>query len=421
MDEMLLLPTEGVEEGQTKVFRVPWLERKERGWIKAWLSTVGMALVSPIRLMRGLPVDSPAHKAFLFAVINTLLIVSAALMPFMTLLAMIFTGLRGGTRGFGLLSMVIPWFFVLMLMIVLLCLWGLVTHGVLFLTGRTVGGLKRTFHAICYSSGANVVTAIPCMGICWGWVWWAISAVLMVKEGQRVHGGRAAFAVLTLPVLFILAVVGFYAWFFLLFVPTTMATMRPPSQAVFSQSLKAEVQVVLDGILQYGGDHSGRGPGHGVQLVTGGYISQSDMVSSVTGTLVQNVPVGNITLDRARSLRRWEVAEVEKAAVNSLPANVIAHRVGDYVFTYHGMDFKKADPGLWVVIMSPNPGSVSSLPAGIKVNIVVGQADGRALEILINTFLTKLAEQNALRAKYGLPPLPDPATVKHGKPAVGGP
>src|SRR5574341_95612 len=50
MDEMVVLPTSGVEEEQTKVEHMPWLD-PSRGWVKAWLSTIGMALVRPMRLM----------------------------------------------------------------------------------------------------------------------------------------------------------------------------------------------------------------------------------------------------------------------------------------------------------------------------------------------------------------------------------
>src|SRR5437870_10981399 len=36
MDEMVLRPAEGVSEQQTQTDRMPWLERAQRGWIKAW-------------------------------------------------------------------------------------------------------------------------------------------------------------------------------------------------------------------------------------------------------------------------------------------------------------------------------------------------------------------------------------------------
>ena len=46
MDDMILLPTAGLEEEQTRVEQMPWLDRARRGVVRAWLSSVGMALVA---------------------------------------------------------------------------------------------------------------------------------------------------------------------------------------------------------------------------------------------------------------------------------------------------------------------------------------------------------------------------------------
>ena len=52
--------------------------------------------------------------------------------------------------------------------------------------------------------------------------------------------------------------------------------------------------------------------------------------------------------------------------------------------------------------------------------VVVGLADGTSLPVPLGGFAQTLRMQNMLRAKYNLPPLPDPATVTHAKPAVAG-
>src|SRR5688572_3956647 len=46
MDDMVLRPAQGVEEKQTQVLKMPWLERAQRGRISAWFSTLGMAMAS---------------------------------------------------------------------------------------------------------------------------------------------------------------------------------------------------------------------------------------------------------------------------------------------------------------------------------------------------------------------------------------
>jgi hypothetical protein len=91
-------------------------------------------------------------------------------------------------------------------------LWGLTAHGLLRVSGGCAHGLGRTFQAICYGSGANMLSAVPCVGAYVGWIWWAVSAVLMLKEGQCVSGRRASVAVLALPCALALLVLGLYAW-----------------------------------------------------------------------------------------------------------------------------------------------------------------------------------------------------------------
>jgi hypothetical protein len=44
-----------------------------------------------------------------------------------------------------------------------------------------------------------------------------------------------------------------------------------------------------------------------------------------------------------------------QAAADALPVNIVAHRLADLVFTYHGIDLTNADPNLWIVITSHDP------------------------------------------------------------------
>ncbi|UCC32568.1 MAG: YIP1 family protein [Phycisphaerales bacterium] len=218
MDEMVLLPTAGIEEERTQVDRVPWLDRKQRGFIAGWLSTVGMALVQPHRLMRAVPEAGSTGQAWGFAMLTNTLALVVSVSPFLVLpIAVAFVaGGRGGARpvatvagsvmGIGFVLLVVAG-----LAFVSIAVWGAVTHGLLRATGETAGTMKRTYQAICYASGANIFTALPCVGIYCGWIWWLISAVLMVKVGQQVQGWRAALAVLTLPAVLIFAFVALYA------------------------------------------------------------------------------------------------------------------------------------------------------------------------------------------------------------------
>ena len=72
-------------------------------------------------------------------------------------------------------------------------LWGWLIHGILKITGGTGASMRRTMHAVFYSSAARAPAAVPCLDSV-GAVWWLVSCVLMVQEGHRCHGFRATAA-----------------------------------------------------------------------------------------------------------------------------------------------------------------------------------------------------------------------------------
>jgi len=81
MDEMLLAPGEGVKERDTSPGRLPWLERRHRGVLKAFFQTIGMALVKPHRLMHGVPADASVGESLVYGVGTTIAFFSAAPSP----------------------------------------------------------------------------------------------------------------------------------------------------------------------------------------------------------------------------------------------------------------------------------------------------------------------------------------------------
>ncbi len=445
MDDMVVLPTAGVDEEETKVDPMPWLERRRKGAIKAWFATIGRALVAPGRLIRSIPIESSVGSAVWFAILTNAIIllvslITAMVVPVIMALSMsrmVPTG--GGPMGPGppggaamAISMaagiggfaVMGFFFVGILML----LTGLVAHGLLRMTGRTASTIGRTFQAVCYSAGANVGSAVPCLGLYFGWIWWLVSAVLMVREGQRVHGGRAAFAVLTMPVLTLGTIIGLYAWMMV----SVMSGTGPFAMA----SSTAPTETILVGLLDYA-DERNELPEHAIQLVVGGYVTGFELVATGSDTFEEDVPVADTDLGKFTKLPSEEESKAVQAAIDALPAGTIAHRLGDFVFTYHGIDLANADPGLWLVIMSPDP---DVNPAGVSGRVitsrgpgmtttsttssggmvVVGLADGSVRAIFLRAFSAERSTQNALRAKNNLPPLPDPATVTHANPAVAG-
>jgi hypothetical protein len=293
--------------------------------------------------------------------------------------------------------------------LVSIVVWGGVTHGMLCLLTSPAAGPRRTYQALCYSGGANLLTAVPCLGMYVGSVWWVVSAIVMVKDGQRVTGGRAALAVLTFPILAFGAIVTFYVWQFVWFIP---------SMAPGSWGMQVETRYVLDAIVSYAEDHRGHGPGHACELLVGEYLTADDFVILASDTMVADAQVGDITLAQFANLAVDRRIMTAKQVADALPDDTVAHRLGDYVFTYHGVDLADPDPRLWVVICWPDP-DVNT--ANMSQNFVyVGMANGATDSLPPGTFAATLAQQNSNRARAGLAPLPDPQTVTHGRPARAG-
>src|SRR6188508_3155005 len=94
MDEMLLFPAEGVQEQHTAADVMPWLQRKQMGWFKGWIRTIGMAMVAPHKLVRAIPLEGGLGESVFFLLITHVLVaVTGACVPLL-LMAM----LTGGTR-----------------------------------------------------------------------------------------------------------------------------------------------------------------------------------------------------------------------------------------------------------------------------------------------------------------------------------
>jgi hypothetical protein len=160
--------------------------------------------------------------------------------------------------------------------------------------------------------------------------------------------------------------------------------------------------------------NAGQWPAHGLALVGPG-AGVSNFVSSTTSTKESNIPIAGTTLDRIDFLPSGQQAQAVQAAAAALPEGVLAHRLGDFVFTYHGIPAAAPDPALWIVVHSPDPDF--NPPGGAAGLITVGLANGTVTS-LAGPMSAALARQNALRAQYNLAPLPDPATVTHARAAL---
>src|SRR5262249_20107232 len=148
MDEMVLLPTEGVQEEQTRIDRMPWLERGKIGFFRAWGGTIWRVMFNPGELARMTPPDASVWSAWWFGAMT----LAAALMmtfgPFMLLMIVASPG-RG--MGFGVATGIGAVALIAMgIVAVAMPLWGVLAHLVLLFTGQTPHGLGATVRTLCY-------------------------------------------------------------------------------------------------------------------------------------------------------------------------------------------------------------------------------------------------------------------------------
>lgn len=421
MDECVLLPTAGVREELTRADENPWLARARLGRARAWFMSIGRAMTQPGRLIDVTPANS--GWGFGFALVTNLifnLVGWAGFIIFVVVISAVAAGGgRGGMRpllgvgggiGAGAISVV------LFLGLGVIA-WIGVTHWLLRITGGSAHPISRTAQAICYSSGANVLSAVPCLSM-YIWplalIWWAVSATIMVARGQKVSGGRAAFAVLAPPGVVVLAAVAGFAWFMYwsINMANSAAAVPPPAPPVATAPAPpimhdADPGDVSEVLMRHRGD-MGHWPFHALSLVGGGLRPEQ-----LTGSEPDDASAGRLY---GVDLSVYYLGTDEQKRLfldlvrSKLPERMIAHRLGRFVFTYHGVD-PDANPELWVLVCLPRQGT--------QEPIAVTLADGEtAWHYELADFGVALEDQNRAREAAGLAPLPDILGLEADSPAV---
>lgn len=437
MDQMVLQPAEGLRDEQTRPERIPWLERKTTGFFSAWGGTFVRVISRPGRLMRSHPGEGGGGAATWFAVLT--------LGGYFTLTFVVLAIIVATTGGLGppILGFVLGAGVMVGIAVAAMLLWGVLTHGILRLTGPVLHPTSRTIACVGYGSAASFLMAVPCVGfylIPFAWLWWGIVVAIMLTATQRVSGLRASFAALLPPVLLLLVTVGGF------FLAMTMAlTTAGRAGAAFAAASAAATGPAptancAAAVTAYAVDN-GVPPRHAIELLEDGSVTIGDLYIFGTPMGLMDETVGTVVIEELPVMTDEERAEAVATAVSKLPADMIAHRLGDMVFVYHGMDLNdpSLDPGLWVVICaqtmftnSPPPPAarpsatppsatrpVPPVQSGNDCVVTVGLADGTTVSMLRSELIRDLPAQNALREAAGLEPIPDPFTITQAKPVVG--
>jgi hypothetical protein len=414
MDDAVLRPAQGIDESKTEPITNPWLARQRLGFFRAFFLTLGKTLTNPGALLRATPPGKAygASRGFFFLVAAALLSFTVVMIGLIAVAAggapMAF-GLAFGTCGLGGNPIFV------LLWIVAVFLWGLAAHLILLLTGGRKHGLSRTYESLCYGAGPMVMFLIPCIGS-FATIWSIVSSTIAFKSAQETTGGRAALCVLTPPLVVMAALV--VGWI-ILWVSMMSSFPGPgafPPPAVggvtteWAISHDERARLFTTSVLGFASREGGSGPLHGLHLLDEAFVAPEDFSEDWPG----DVPCFGATLASFNSMVLPERQEALKSAAGLITDRTVAHRIGDVVFTYHGIeDLNACDPALWIVVVCDDSRSSTSWIDPAQV----GLADGTVRSISRDQLAAALAEQNDIRARAGLPPLPDLHFVDPARPA----
>ena len=409
MDEMVLRPAPGVDEEQTSPRRNPWIDRTSLSVIGDWARTVGLALVKPGQLMQRTPPTSTAIDGFWFVLITHVVVATFGIGGFWLFAVLMSQGVAPGGSATALAVMAPcagSLCATLVMLAVFFVIWGPAAHLLLRVTGDTAYPVRRTYQALFYSYGANIWSGIPCFGAYFGWIWWMVSAVLMLRTAQKVSGLRATIAVLAWPGLLLSGLVVMYGLVFW----SMWGTMS-------AYSGTEDIAYVQYGLQSYASAHSGKMPDHALRLVADDHLDTYDLVLATSMTDTPDIPVGNGDVDDFYGQPASVQEQLIQASLAGLPAEAVAYRLGDCVFIHPPVGLQEVQPRLWVVMMCADPDTMA-WGDPLDNELWVLQADGSITSVAPVQLDDELQSQNFIRMRDGLPPLPDPRLITHDQPGL---
>jgi hypothetical protein len=427
LDSMVLLPAAGFEsEHATEADVVPWIERKSIGFWRALWRTLVMGAFTPGRLGEALARDRTTRTGLVYSfLINVVFgVLGGGILLFfpvaIALAAMLSAGAMRGPVA-GLLGFVVLVLFTaiaaLAVTVLGVLLWAGSAHAVLVMTGSQRGTYRGTLRGLAFTSGANLLQGIPCLGGYFSpisWIWWAISAGLCIARTHRVSAARAITATVAFPaIVFVMCMSALVFWG----IPA-MANLVQQAQAASRRAVGQAQQTIattrtgsLTKLLVTHAEADALPP-HAAELLMDRRAFPTDFILQEFGG--PEPVVAGLALSAFSRLSEANRAQ-PKTDLLALVSPAGLHRVGDFVLCYQGA-WKRSpagdtvlpvDPGLWVVICDPLIPPVTPGMNGQSFDgVAVAQADGTTVKWIASSDLAAaLADQNALRVSLGLPPL----------------
>ncbi len=410
-DEMVLRPGPGVAAERTRFRPIPWFDPAITSFFSRLVQTSVWALFLPWRLGRRLPTTPDRPLAAVgFAATAVLVMLIPGVLATAAFGFLLPTGGIAGLVAITFLCGAVGWGFVAILP------WAVSAHFVLASSGSTHGGFKRTLACMAYGVPACLPLAIPLLGMYIAPVaviYWAVLSIVMIGVSQRVSWWRSIFAVSLFPVFVALCIGAFILLVIMPGYRSAMATMAAMQSATTPSQQAATISTA---ILAHAGANAGAGPVHMSDLLFTPALKPEDLLSGQQYRTDARASIGGVNFATAGpTLDPKTIAGIRASVRSSGP--IIAHRLGDVVFTYHGIDLTApADPGLWMFVITTEASrfavaapSNSGVPA--RPNLAIACADGSVAEIPDSAFRSALDAQNELRVSKGLLPLKDPRNM----------
>ncbi len=420
MDETVMRPAEGYEAEDTEPHKIPWTQRSELGWFKAFRKTLVMAVMRPSEIGLGRAQRGDTRDALRFAAYSILLVAILSIVAQSMLQAIFFgfitavTATGPGAPGAGP-TMGMPFFLSIVTSqtlgalialpfgLLVLWLWAMSAHGILKLTGQPYQPAFATKRAFYYASGANVMSLVPCLGWLVGGPWTMVCTIKALKATQRISVGRAVLAVLPMPIAALGLGVGFIIWIF----STTLATMTGPG--AFGM-FNPDTETLTTNYVNWA-NRNKRYPQHVVELVMDNTVFLGELIQTNSATAYYDLVVGNFDTSVTDDLPEPQRTQTFQAYLNALPKDILAYRLGDFVFYPSARPPDQTAPTRWLIVAWPDPDTNGLL--GPSEIVEIGLADGTTFYSVNSGFPAAVAAENSARELAGLPPIPHPMNVKH--------
>jgi len=213
LSQMCARPAEGTDGSQAMQQEFVWSDRQRVGRWRAFWRVVGYSLGIPSRIGNTMTQKRNLRGAlwfsFLCLISTTLNLILLFLIGF---LMAIFIGSRraaplASAAMFTTVLSVLAFSVVVVLgQQLLFLMWGLITHALIRITGRSHHALGHTLSATQYCAGTFIICAVPICGIYFSLislVWMAVAMVSALAALHKISRWRTAFAVLAPPVVMI--------------------------------------------------------------------------------------------------------------------------------------------------------------------------------------------------------------------------